>query len=271
MKGVASCLLDKSKMILEYLLGSDADADACLNIVTEADVEKKKKKISDSCYIVTVSIDSNSREAARTLSDINEKIVPVCKSTVLTNGSAAYYNRELFPYINVFERKLRKLLYAASSLKPLRPEDEGAISNLEDKDFGTIFDALFRDQKYWDRVKAFVNGKNRGWTGYSSELNDYLKAESEDLLWDRLLPNQVPALRESFAEVRLRRNDIMHAHNISRLDYSKTQKLFMKINREIDEAIEGLADGAFIPESYNTDLMEAITSASIYNGEYEVL
>ena len=49
----------------------------------------------------------------------------------------------------------------------------------------------------------------------------------------------------------------MHAHNINKTDYSKTRKLFETVNQELDAAIEDLADGALIPDTYNKEIEDA--------------
>ena len=49
----------------------------------------------------------------------------------------------------------------------------------------------------------------------------------------------------------------MHAHNINKTVYNKTRKLFESVNRELDDAIEGLADGILIPNTYNKEIEKA--------------
>ena len=232
---------------------TEENADKAIQLAS--DYSTSKKTLTGDYYIVAVEMKSNSEEVAKKLSDMNEIIVSTISPTVLTNGAAAYFNKMLFPFVNDFERKLRKLLYAASTLKP---SEKNTIGNLEEQDFGKIFDALFLDRDYWNRVKTYINAKNQGWSGYSYELNDFLKNENENPLWDRLLPNQVPLLRKQFAEIRFRRNDIMHAHNINKSEYIKARRLFEAINAELDAAIEGLAEGALIPDTYSKEIDEAV-------------
>ena len=252
-------------MLLEYLVETEEKADKAISLAS--DFSTSKKKLTGDYYIVAVEMKSNSEDAAKKLSDINETIVSGISPTVLANGAAAYFNKVLYPFVNDFERKLRKLLYAASALKPA---EKNTIGNLEEQDFGTIFDLLFLDRDYWNRVKGFVGGNKKsgdGWSGYSYELNAFLCNETENLLWDRLLPNQVPHLREQFSEIRFRRNDIMHAHNINKTEYIKTRKLFKTVNQELDVTIEGLADGVLIPDTYNMEIDEAVYLVT-ENGDY---
>ena len=248
-------------MLLEYLINKE-NKDQVLAVVT--DYSPTCSKLNDEYNILSVVIDGNSEPSAKKASDLNDKILPF-EPIILTNSSAEYFNVKLYPLINRFERKLRKLLYAASTLQK---DQSNAITDLEKKDFGEIFSLLFRDADYQKRVKAYVNGgKDPGWNGFSSELLQHLKTEKEDLLWDKLLPEQVPTLRKDFSKVQKLRNDVMHAHNISKKEFSDSQKLFKIINTELDEAINSLCEGKLIPpESYNYELTEAL---KIYDGTFD--
>jgi len=249
-------------MFLEYLVDKQ-NKDKLLEQLQ--DYSPQIRKLNDDSFIVSVSKDGASEPVARILSDINDKAM-IANPVVLSNGSAAYFNKTLFPLINDFERKLRKLLYAASAFNK---DDGSTVAKLEEKDLGDIFVLLFRDKDYWDRVKTYVNNnKGKGWEGFSRELTDYLTSEKENLLWDRLLPGQVPTLKKRFIEVRLRRNDVMHAHIISKTIFTKSRTLFQNINEELDKAIEEIAKGTLIPEDYNDVINEAI---EIYDGSYEIL
>ena len=250
-------------MLLEYLIESEENAEKCRELLNDGSLGFTKKKFINDTYIITITTKSEDKSSANKLSDINIQIVDLYNPIVLINGSASYYNRVLFPLVNDFERKLRTLLYTASKLKP---DQENTIENLENKDLGAIFKMVFLDQNYVQKVKNFVgckdgNGskdKNRAWQGYSSDLRKYLEEETEDLLWDRLLPGQVPTLREEFTEIRIRRNEVMHAHNIDKADFNKTKKLFKKVNEELDRSIEQLGDGSFIPDDYNQEINKAV-------------
>ena len=60
----------------------------------------------------------------------------------------------------------------------------------------------------------------------------------------------------------------MHAHYITRNDYRSIKRLFNDINSQIDMAIEDLADGALIPETYNEDLKNALAYLIDSDGDY---
>ena len=247
-------------MVLEYLIETEEKAQKVSSISDDSEVSFSKKQLSESRYIVVFEIKGESENVAKKLSDINDLVLGIESPIVLSNGAASYFNKVLFPLVNDFERKLRKLLYAASALKP---SENNIIKNLEEQDFGQIFDMLFLDREYSNRVKSFVGGRSeKSWTGYSYELRSFLANETENILWDRLLPGQVSLLREQFAEIRLRRNAIMHAHNINKYDFFKTRKMFEAVNQELDKSIMGLADGALIPNSYNQEIANAFFLAT---------
>ncbi len=109
-------------------------------------------------------------------------------------------------------------------------------------------------------------GQNNGWQGFTKKLQMFLERETENPLWDKILPGKVPSWRENFSDVQEYRNDVMHAHNIKRDEYLQMKRLFQNINDELDEAIESLADGALIPETYNEDLGNALTYLTDSNG-----
>lgn len=256
-------------MILEYLVKGEANADICISIIEQTSAAPEKKQLKADTYIVTAYLKNDSDSSAITLSKIHEDIVAAVDCIVLTDESSAYYDRVLFPLINQFERKLRKLLYSASVISA----DQGNhIVDLESKDFGELFTLLFRDEDYWKTVKTYVNGQKRGqklgWQGFAGELKIFLNGENEKPLWDKLLPGEVPTLRESFSDVQQHRNDVMHAHYIMRKEYLQIRRLFEQINSEIDEAIEGLANGALIPSTYNEDLGNAMAYFTTHEGEY---
>lgn len=255
-------------MILEYLISDEQNADACVAIIDKTEAVSDKRLLVDSYYIVTAHLKSESDKSAVALSRLHEEIIAAVDCTVLTDESSAYYDRVLFPLINEFERKLRKLLYSASVINDV---GNNQISDLESKDFGELFALLFRDEDYWKNVKVFVNDQKKGtvgWQGFAGELQRFLQSETEQPLWDKLLPGKAPLLRENFSDVQKFRNDVMHAHYIKRKDYLDIKRLFTNINAEIDEAIEGLANGALVPETYNEDLGNALAYLTDHEGNY---
>ena len=193
-------------------------------------------------WIVTFTVQNKNEESALMLSDVHT-FMSQYSPMVLTCESSEYYNKILFPSINELERKLRKLLYLAVSIS----DDEASkstIKNLEEKDFGIIFDMLFTDPNFISKLKERVNATAKsvfeGKGKYSkNEIQTFLDNTDEDTLWDQILDSEkVPTLKKRFRDVQAYRNEVMHAHNTNREVFEKARYLFSSINSELDKAIE---------------------------------
>lgn len=229
-------------MINEYLFSTDEHREK-IEAYKPAGITIKITNIKNSAlWVASYSIDGDSEENAKKLSEVHTFVYDY-SSTVLACGSAKYYNKMLYPLANDLERKLRRLLYLAVSISNDKNAKE-QISELEEKDFGTIFDILFIDQNFIVDLKKRVNADNKsefnGKSRYSKdEIQNYLDSLEEKTLWDDVVgKDKVSALRNNFRDVNEYRNDIMHAHNIDEERYKKAKALFKKVNSELDEAID---------------------------------
>lgn len=61
-----------------------------------------------------IEIVGDNKDNARILSEINDILLEDDEIIVVSNEASEYFNKTLFPLINAFERKLRKLLYLAT-------------------------------------------------------------------------------------------------------------------------------------------------------------
>ena len=159
----------------------------------------------------------------------------------LSCESAEYFNRALYPLINAFERKLRKLLYLTSSISG--DEDVAkSINNLEKNTLGKIFDLLFTDPDFPKKVKHRSNcqGEFNGRSVYSkSEIQEYIDGLGESVLWDTLFSSQSTlTLKSNYRSILDFRNKVMHAHNLDKHEFAKAKRLFGKVNKELDVEIE---------------------------------
>ena len=99
-------------MIQEYLFTVDKHKAELESFVVPEKIHKEIMTIKNSsCWTLCLSIDSESKEAAKLLDSLNSRICDQFKPTVLSNGCSAYFTKSLYPIVNEFERKLRKLLY----------------------------------------------------------------------------------------------------------------------------------------------------------------
>lgn len=226
-------------MIQEYLFITDEYKDEIKNSAIDETVKKEIITIQNSsCWMLYLYADGENEQVARKLDLINSQICEKFRPTVLSNGCSAYFNKSLFPIVNEFERKLRKLLYLASALQEDNETNE-VIKNIESKDLGKIFEGLFTDADFVKKVKEKVNQKT--WQYTRKEILRNINELDENTLWDKLLGVEcVETLREKFNEIKDYRNDVMHAHNINLKQYRSAKRLFQKVNDELDMAINEL-------------------------------
>ncbi len=165
--------------------------------------------------------------------NITEKYTPI----VLINESSAYFNKVLFPYVNAFERKLRKLLYIKVALN-VNDERAKKIDNLENMDLGEIFNIVFSDTKFVNQVKTQIN-KEMTWNFSKLEVIKAIENIDENTLWNHLMRDEKQTeIPQKFIEIKKYRNDVMHAHNIDYDTFCNAKELFININSQIDKEIE---------------------------------
>lgn len=225
-------------MIQEYLF-TDLEKYEDIEKYTPERVKIQICKIDNSeCFIAKYSVDGENEESAKKLSMVDEYITKKYQPIVLANGSSAYYNQKLFPFINEFERKLRKLLYLKSALSKSKDSSQNII-DLENKNLGEIFEILFTDKTFINKVKAKLS--NKSWNFTKRELISLAQSLSENTVWNALLgEDAVSELQERFIDVKNYRNDVMHAHNINTKAYHDSKKLFKDINNKLDKEINNI-------------------------------
>ena len=249
-------------MIQEYLFTSDKYKADLESMVVPEKVIKEVAAIENSkCWTFSISVGGESMDAARILDPLNRQVCEKYKPTVLTNECSAYFNKALYPTVNEFERKLRKLLYLASSLRG-DEKSQNVIVRLEEQDLGTIFEMLFSDAIFVKKAKETVT-KTLSWQFTRAELLDALNKLDENKLWTVLLGDDcAKTLCESFSEIRNYRNDVMHAHNIDYEQFNKAHRLFKKVNTELDSAIGKLIGAKETnTEVTSTDFNNTLSSA----------
>lgn len=224
-------------MIQEYLFTDKVKRNLVMNYLPNG-IERSISMFENSeNWIVTYSLSHNDLEAAKQLSAVDEYVMQHFQPTVLTNESAAFFNKALYPMANEFERNLRKLLYlkSANSKNDIATD---VIKDLEEKELGKIFECIFTDEDYNKEVRNKVK-RDITWQFGKDELLRILNSIDEETLWDRLIgKNTVPTLRKEYLKVKDYRNDIMHAHNIDYSTYIDAKTIFRTINRELKSEIE---------------------------------
>lgn len=223
-------------MMQEYLIKSKSILDS----VKDYSSTKIKQKVTSAkeFYVLSISIDSNSENSAKVLSKINDEVVGIDEVIVISNGSSEYFNKKLYPIINEFERKLRKLVYLAVFLgKPNQGKRMEQIENLEEKDLGAIFEYLFIDPNFIKVTKTMINSKLPPLSN-KKKILDSIESIEEKTLWNDLIGNHIIGLSEKYIEVKNARNAVMHAHNINYSRYKEIKELYENINSELDQQIQ---------------------------------
>ena len=250
-------------MIQEYLFTSDKYKDDIEDLVVPEKVTKEVVAIENSeCWTLSISVAGEGKNAAKMLDPLNRQVCDKYKPTILTNECSAYFNKALYPIVNEFERKLRKLLYLASALNG-DEDSQKVIVRLEERELGKIFEILFSDEAFVKKAKETVN-RTLSWQFTRLELLDAINKLDEKKLWTILLGDDcAKTLCGSFSELRNYRNDVMHAHNIDYERFNKAEKLFKKVNAELDLAIGKLIgakeeNAEVTPVAFNSTLSSAL-------------
>lgn len=250
-------------MIQEYLFCGDEYRNEIEQFTLNSCTKEIQGIKNSECWIVTFSMKGENENSAKVLSSVHEIMVKTFQPTVLSDGSAAYYNKALYSHFNEFERKLRKLLYLKSALakrseKKLIEEQEELIKKLEEKNLGEIFSKFFIDKDFRENAKNMISGGNGIFS--KAEMVAAIQDLPEITVWDKLFKGKaVPRLRSDFQELKAFRNDVMHAHSMNTSKYKKACKLVKEVNKQLDEAIDKVIRGKVKNETeFNIVLRKAL-------------
>lgn len=227
-------------MKLQYILLDERDKQPLSNYKPEGAQTKLFSVEEGNCWYVEYSADGKNERVARILSVVDDYVNSQFNIITIQNDSSAYFNNRLYPLVSEFERKLRKILYVFSA-KDGKKESNKVTSDLESKDFGSIFTLLFIDESFMTTTKETVKTTNREYFS-KAEILKKIESINEATVWDSLLGNSVaPTLRSQFYRVRSIRNDVMHSHNIKWNEYQKARRLLSTIITELDTALNDVS------------------------------
>lgn len=228
-------------MKLQYLCSNENDI-ATIKEKYQSDVTITQLN-GTSTSIIEFNKNEDGEDAAKSLSDIDTNMQNAgFHLQLIENDSSAFFNKELYPLFNVFERDLRKLLYLAKAIietsekenKSLTEEVTYKIKDLETLDFGKLYALLFTSEKFYKCfTKEFEKLKS---VPYSKEqIQKIISGISEEALWGKMkyTKENAPTVSEKFLEIRDHRNDVMHAHNIDYETYQKIKELMTNVNGEL--------------------------------------
>lgn len=203
-------------------------------------IEKSVEQFSnwDDMYIGSISIDSDSIDAAKTLSEIRENVLDECSDFVLMleDGPSEKFDRVLFELIASFERRFRELLIVGVCNEKGSLDDD-LIHKLEEKTLGELFEIVFTDQEFNNKVKIVVNDK-KSRRFEKKGLAKTIEQMEENSFWSRYFSDdRLSTVAEEHEFIRSYRNDVMHAHRMLYRDYRYARTLVENANKEMEREI----------------------------------
>lgn len=231
----------------------------------------------NSSYYLDIIINEKEKNGILVLERINEILLDsvndINKDYIIIksyDGVSEYYCNLIYPKLNRFERKLRKLLYLIYTgrfekeyFKKTTPEVlqssiKGKIKSKENNkkkkeldyakvffesfDFGELQNLLF--EKRWTELEDIeINNflkDNKDLSSLSDkELRDFILSMKPKSDWERFFKNKGLSedIAEIIKEIGTLRNNVAHNKNFSKEQYSTLKDLLDKTEKEIDEAI----------------------------------
>ena len=232
----------------------------------------------NSSYYLDITIDeATESEGIIVLEKINEILIDnindINKEHIIIKSYdrvSEYYCNMIYPKLNTFERKLRKLLYLIytgrfekdyfkkttskdlqSAIKEKikskeknkkKKELDYARDFFESFDFGELQHLLF--EKRWTELEDLeVNNflqNNKDLSLLSDkELRDFILSIKPKSDWERFFENKGLSndISEVIKEIGLLRNKVAHNKSFSKDQYTELNELLEKTEKEIDEAI----------------------------------
>ena len=144
-----------SVLIMQYLFSLDVENDIRNLIEGLPKFKSEKSEVSPNCEITKITdssqmviqlfIKGDSLSLAKYMDNLHTLLINTVDSspTILINESSARFNKELYPLVNTFERKLRTMIY----LKNVG-NDDLIVDKLETLTFEKLYEILFTDNIY---------------------------------------------------------------------------------------------------------------------------
>ncbi len=177
---------------------------------------------------------------ARILDDLTQRLLHVYKDEfqVISSESSQYFCKELYPLVVSFETKLRYVMYVSRSLYEKNVSVESfpigkEKKSMEEIDFGTIYEALFTDTKFYDNVRK-MNGR----VLTKADLIKQIESLEEDSVWRKIVGPEYNYIEKHFLEIIGYRNDVMHNHLIGYETYVAAKTVLKRAVQELERAID---------------------------------
>ena len=161
---------------------------------------------------------------------------------VISSESSQYFSENIYPLVVTFETKLRYALYISRALFENGNVNKDSFGikigeknkkEIEETDFGEIYEALFTDPGLQEKVKK-INGQQKL---TKADLIKKIDELEETSVWEQIVGSDYSYIREHFLEIKDYRNDVMHNHLMTYTTYVQERLILQKAVAEIERVI----------------------------------
>lgn len=201
-------------------------------------IEKHIRQFSDqrNMFIASISVDSNSIDAARVLSDLRDNVLEACGSSslMLEDGPSEKFEQVLYELISTFERRFRELLIVGICNEKHSLDDD-LISKLGEKTLGELFVLVFTDPKFNKTVREMIKNSR---PYEKRDLVRLIGEATESSVWSHYFSDaDLSTVAKEHDAIRIYRNDVMHAHKMTYQEYKNARMIVERANKEMSREI----------------------------------
>lgn len=189
---------------------------------------------------------------------ISDKYADLYK--IVSSESSQYFCEKIYPLIVKIETKLRYALYVSRALFEDGNVDKNSFKigqkikkEMEETDFGEIYEAVFTDSDLQGKVKE-INGQKLT----KADLIKKVESVEENTLWDQIVGANYNYIVEHFFEIKNYRNDVMHNHLLTYKQYIREQKVLNSAIEEFDKVINDKLLTNHSSYSNKTNIMDVL-------------
>ncbi len=209
---------------------------------------------------------SDDESKAKKLDELTQKLEKDFADQFITvnSGSSQFFCSQLYPLIVEFETNLRYALYISRVLfdngnvkkESFKLDVNKKQISLEDADFGIIYQSIFTDKDFSEKVKKTV-------TDVQMTKADYIKkiqSLDENTTWQKWVGKDYSYIELNFLALKDYRNDVMHNHLINFETYQKAKET---ISSAIDTLNCAIKDKLIVNESEylnTTNILDTLSS-----------
>lgn len=197
---------------------------------------------------------------------ISDKYADLYK--IVSSESSQYFCEKIYPLIVKIETKLRYALYVSRALFEDGNVDKNSFKigqkikkEMEETDFGEIYEAVFTDSDLQGKVKE-INGQKLT----KADLIKKVESVEENTLWDQIVGANYNYIVEHFLEIKNYRNDVMHNHLLTYKQYIREQKVLNSAIEEFDKVINDKLLTNHSSYSNKTNIMDVLGGMLVLAG-----